>query len=46
MYFFDHDPPHLHADYGGAEAQIRIHPVGLLDGGFAGSFLGTRGRVG
>jgi hypothetical protein len=33
MYFFDHDPPHFHATYGGAEAQIRISPVGLLDGG-------------
>jgi Domain of unknown function (DUF4160) len=33
MYFFDHDPPHFHAAYGGSEAQVRITPVGLLDGG-------------
>jgi hypothetical protein len=32
MYFLDHDPPHFHAAYSGAEAQIRIHPVGLLAG--------------
>jgi len=32
MYFFDHDPPHFHAAYGGAEAQVRISPVGLLGG--------------
>lgn len=32
MYFLDHDPPHFHASYGGAEAQIRIQPVGLLSG--------------
>jgi hypothetical protein len=23
MYFFDHEPPHFHAYYGGAEAQLR-----------------------
>jgi len=33
MYFLDHDPPHFHAAYAGAEAQIRIHPIGLLGGG-------------
>jgi hypothetical protein len=32
MYFLDHDPPHFHAAYGGAEAQLRIDPVGLLRG--------------
>jgi hypothetical protein len=32
MYFLDHAPPHFHAAYGGAEAQIRIEPVGLLSG--------------
>lgn len=32
MYFFDHDPPHFHADLGDARAQLRIDPVGLLDG--------------
>lgn len=32
MYFLDHNPPRFHAEYGDAEAQIRIDPVGLLDG--------------
>ncbi len=32
MYFFDHEPPHFHAFYGGAEAQLRIAPVGVLRG--------------
>ena len=32
MYFLDHEPPHFHAFYVGAEAQIRISPVGLLSG--------------
>jgi hypothetical protein len=32
MYFLDHQPPHFHALYAGAEAQIRIEPVGLLSG--------------
>jgi hypothetical protein len=32
MYFFDHDPPHFPAAYGGAEALVRITPIGLLDG--------------
>lgn len=32
MYFFDHEPPHFHAAYAGAEAQIRIAPLGLMDG--------------
>ena len=34
MYFLDHEPPHFHAKYGGVEAQVRIHPVGLLEGTF------------
>ena len=32
MFFFDHEPPHFHASYGGEEAQLRIDPVGLLGG--------------
>ena len=32
MYFLDHDQPHFHATYSGAEARIRIRPVGLLGG--------------
>jgi len=32
MYFQDHEPPHFHATYGGAEARVRISPMGLLDG--------------
>ncbi|MBI1723998.1 MAG: DUF4160 domain-containing protein [Gemmatimonadetes bacterium] len=32
MYFDDHQPPHFHAFYGGAEAQFRITPIGLMDG--------------
>ena len=32
MFFLDHEPPHFHASYTGAEAQIRIQPVGLLGG--------------
>lgn len=32
MYFFDHEPPHFHAAYGGAEVRVLIDPVGLLDG--------------
>ena len=32
MYFLDHDPPHFHATYAGAEAQLIIQPVGVLRG--------------
>jgi hypothetical protein len=32
MYLDDHAPPHFHVAYGGAEASIRIAPVGLKDG--------------
>ena len=33
MYFNDHEPPHFHAFYAGAEAQLQIAPVGILRGG-------------
>jgi len=26
MYFFDHEPPHFHARYGGREAVVSIGP--------------------
>ena len=32
MYFSDHGPPHFHAIYAGAEAQIKIEDGGLLAG--------------
>ncbi len=32
MYFDDHDPPHFHAIYGGAEAQYTIDPIRVLNG--------------
>lgn len=32
MYFLDHEPPHFHAAYAEAEAQIQIQPIGLLGG--------------
>jgi len=32
MYFEDHAPPHFHVRYAGANALIRIAPVGLLRG--------------
>ncbi len=32
MYYDDHNPPHFHALYGGAEAEIGINPVSLLRG--------------
>lgn len=32
MYFLDHAPPHFHALYGDAEAQIQIDPVRVLAG--------------
>ena len=32
MYFADHEPPHFHASYGGAEATVRIDPICLLRG--------------
>ena len=33
MYFDDHDPPHFHAAYGGAEAQVGINPIEVMRGG-------------
>lgn len=32
MYFLDHDPPHFHASYGGAEARLQIDPFRLVGG--------------
>ena len=32
MCFDDHEPPHLHAVYRGAEARFTINPIGLMDG--------------
>ncbi len=32
MYYDDHAPPHFHAIYGRAEAQIGIDPIALLRG--------------
>ncbi len=32
MFFDDHAPPHFHARYGGDEAVIQIHPIGVLRG--------------
>lgn len=34
MYFDDHNPPHFHAVYGDAEAELGIEPIALLRGGF------------
>lgn len=32
MYFFDHNPPHIHAFYSGAEARFRIIDGSHIDG--------------
>ncbi len=40
MYFDDHDPPHFHAIYGDAEAEVGIVPVALLRGRFPRRALG------
>jgi hypothetical protein len=32
MFYSDHAPPHFHAVYGGAEAQIGINPIRVLNG--------------
>ena len=40
MYYDDHNPPHFHAIYGGAEAEIGIDPVALLRGSFHRRALG------
>jgi hypothetical protein len=33
MYYNDHEPPHFHAKYGGADARVRIDVVGMMDAG-------------
>lgn len=33
MYYRDHPPPHLHARYGGAEAEIAIESTEVIAGG-------------
>ena len=40
MYFDDHSPPHFHAIYGDAEAEVGIDPVALLRGRFPRRALG------
>ena len=40
MYFDDHNPPHFHAIYGGAEAEVGIDPIALLRGRFPRRALG------
>ena len=32
MFYRDHAPPHFHAVYGGAELQIGISPIKILEG--------------
>ncbi|OHB81065.1 MAG: hypothetical protein A2W31_02805 [Planctomycetes bacterium RBG_16_64_10] len=32
MYFDDHNPPHFHAIYGTAEAELGMEPIALLRG--------------
>ncbi len=32
MYFDDHNPPHFHAIYGGAEVEVAIDPLTVLRG--------------
>lgn len=32
MYFFDHNPPHFHAHYGGAQALVRISDGEIIAG--------------
>ena len=40
MYFDDHNPPHFHAIYGNAEAEVGLDPVSLLRGRFPRRALG------
>lgn len=40
MYFDDHNPPHFHAIYAGAETEIGIDPVTILRGRFPRRALG------
>lgn len=32
MYFGDHNPPHIHAEYAGQEARIDINSLGVFGG--------------
>jgi hypothetical protein len=32
MYFRDHAPPHFHVHYGRRHAEVRISPLGVLEG--------------
>ena len=40
MYFDDHNPPHFHAIYAGAEVEIGIDPITVLRGRFPRRGLG------
>lgn len=40
MYYDDHNPPHFHAIYADAEAEIGIDPLALLEGKFPRRALG------
>lgn len=40
MYFDDHDPPHFHAIYVGAEVEVGIDPLSVLRGRFPRRALG------
>ena len=40
MYFGDHNPPHIHAEYGGKEALIEINSFGVFRGGISPRALG------
>jgi len=40
LYFDDHNPPHFHAIYGDAEAELGIEPIALLGGRFPPRALG------
>ncbi len=40
MYFDDHDPPHFHAIYTGAEVEVGIDPLTVLRGRFLRRALG------
>ena len=31
MFFDDHQPPHLHAEYAGRHARIRLQPIRVLE---------------
>ena len=34
MYFDDHNPPHFHAIYSGAECEVGIEPIAIIAGTF------------